>query len=171
MMSIAASMLRWSHVTAVMLAIPSFTLAAETVVVTLDQAKLTKAPERTATVVVGNPLIADVSVQAGGRIIVITGKGYGVTNLIVLDRNGQVLAEQLVQVRSPANNVVVYRGATVRESYNCAPYCEPRITLGDKSRRFPEFYFDGLLDETLERNVGAQRGEGGGGGGAGGAER
>ena len=57
--------------------------------VILDQAKLLKLPERVATIVVGNPLIADVALQSGG-ILVVTGKGYGVTNLIVLDRAGNV---------------------------------------------------------------------------------
>ena len=102
--------------------------------------------------VVGNPLIADVSIQAGGTMVV-TGKGYGVTNLIALDRTGKVLAEQLVQVRSPADNVVVYRGIA-RESYSCAPDCERRITLGDA----PD-YFDATLNETGNRNSRAQQGQ------------
>ena len=58
---------------------------AETIVVTMDQAKLSRVPSRTATLVVGNPLIADVSVQTGG-VMVITGKGYGVTNVITWRR-------------------------------------------------------------------------------------
>jgi len=132
--------------------------AAESIDVILDRARVTKTPERTATMVVGNPLIADVSIQAGG-VMVVTGKGYGVTNLIALDRAGQVLAELLVTVRSPVNSVVVFRGAAERESYSCAPYCEPRITLGDKSALFPDRYFDGILRETLDRNRGAQQGE------------
>jgi Pilus formation protein N terminal region len=146
--------------------------AAEAINVTLDQARVTKAPERTATIVVGNPLIADVSIQAGGAMVV-TGKGYGVTNLIMLDRGGQVLAELLVTVRTPANSVVVNRGPAkpgepaTRESYSCAPYCEPRITLGDRSTLYPERYFDGILKETLDRNGAAQQGEAvGGAGGA-----
>jgi Flp pilus assembly secretin CpaC len=53
----------------------------------LDQAKVLKLPEKTATLVVGNPLIADVAVQPGG-IMVVTGKSYGVTNLVALDRGG-----------------------------------------------------------------------------------
>ena len=57
----------------------------EPVTVHLDQAKLLKLPERTATLVVGNPLIADAVVQPGG-IVVITAKSYGVTNLVALDR-------------------------------------------------------------------------------------
>jgi Flp pilus assembly secretin CpaC len=120
--------------------------------VVLDQAKIAQVPDRTTTIVVGNPLIADVSIQAGGTLVV-TGKGFGVTNLLALDRGGKVLAEQLVRVKSPIDSVVVYRGVA-RESYSCAPYCERRITLGDA----PE-YFDTTLAETGNRNARAQQGQ------------
>jgi Flp pilus assembly secretin CpaC len=128
--------------------------AAETINVVLDQARIAKVPDRTSTIVVGNPLIADVSIQAGGTMVV-TGKGYGVTNLIALDRTGKVLAEQLVRVRSPSDSVVVYRGIA-RESYSCAPYCERRITLGDA----PD-YFESTLAETGNRNTRAQQSQAG----------
>src|SRR5262249_45973221 len=51
-----------------------------TVVVAIDRAKVVKLPDRTTTLVIGNPLIADAAVQAGG-IAVITAKSYGATNL------------------------------------------------------------------------------------------
>ena len=73
-----------------------------------------KLPERASTVVIGNPLIADVSMQSGG-VMVVNGKGYGVTNLIALDRNGATLMEKQVSVKGPyANTVVVYRGVASR---------------------------------------------------------
>ena len=119
--------------------------AAEVINVIMDQAKITPVPDRTATLVVGNPLIADVSVQAGGTMVV-TGKGYGVTNVIALDHAGKVFSDKLVRVKGPLENVVVYRGTT-RESYTCAPNCERRITLGDS----PE-YFETTLTQTAVRN-------------------
>ena len=67
--------------------------AAETLDITLDQATLMKLPDKVATIVVGNPMIADVAVQSGG-LVVVTGKGFGSTNLIVLDRAGAVLLER-----------------------------------------------------------------------------
>jgi Flp pilus assembly secretin CpaC len=103
--------------------------------VVLDQARLIKLPERASTLVIGNPLIADVSMQSSG-LMVVTGKGYGVTNLIALDRNGATLMEKQVSVKGPyANTVVVYRGVQ-RETYSCAPFCEPRVTLGDATAAF-----------------------------------
>jgi Pilus formation protein N terminal region len=126
--------------------IASPTRAADLVTVFLDQARLVRMPEHVATLVVGNPLIADVTLQAGG-LMVITGKGYGTTNLIALDRSGSVLRELSIEVQGPREDVViVYRGAE-RESYSCTPVCERRITLGDT----PDF-FTNNVGEVLTRN-------------------
>ena len=79
--------------------------AGEAVTVHIDQAKVLKLPEHTATLVIGNPLIADVTVQAGG-ILVVTAKSYGVTNVIALNRSGAVLMEHPIQVLMPNDNIV-----------------------------------------------------------------
>ncbi len=73
--------------------------AADTFVVAVDQARLMRVPDRTATIIVGNPLIADVSLQSGGMLVV-TGKGYGSTNFLALDRSGNVLSDQQLIVQS-----------------------------------------------------------------------
>jgi hypothetical protein len=118
--------------------------------ITLDEAKLLKLPDRVATIVIGNPIIADASVQPGG-VLVITGKGYGVTNLLVLDRTGSLLMEKTVEVRGPEKSVVVlYRGID-RETYSCTPLCERRITLGDANT-----YFEGLIGQIDSRTGLAQ---------------
>ena len=78
--SLAAGMLLWPMAA---VAEPS----ADAIAVNVDQARLVKLPARVATIVVGNPLIADVALQAGG-VIVVTGKGYGMTNFIALDTRG-----------------------------------------------------------------------------------
>ena len=103
---------------------------ADPIAVNVDQAKLVKLPARVATIVVGNPLIADVTLQAGG-VIVVTGKGYGATNFIAMDRAGEVLVDRVIQVEGPTDQLVtVYRGVE-RESYSCMPICQRRVTLGD----------------------------------------
>lgn len=124
----------WRLTAAVALALaaaPAAATLAETVVVPVDQARVLRLPSDTATVVIGNPLIADVSLQSGG-MLVLTGKGYGRTNLLALDRDGSVTMDVAVQVEAPRSSdlVVVYRG-TERESYSCAPGCSRRFTLGD----------------------------------------
>jgi Flp pilus assembly secretin CpaC len=103
--------------------------------VNIDQAKLIRLPERAATIVIGNPLVADITLQPGG-VIIVTGKSYGATNFVAMDRNGEVLLERIILVESPADRIVtVYRGIE-RESYSCMPVCQPRITLGDSERFF-----------------------------------
>jgi hypothetical protein len=104
-------------------------------------------------VVIGNPLIADVAVQPGG-VAVVTGKGYGTTNLIVLDRAGVTLMEKNIVVQGPRDRVVtVYRGID-RETYSCTPKCERRITLGDAPA-----YFDATLGQAGNRSGQAQGGQ------------
>jgi hypothetical protein len=100
-----------------------------------DQAKVIKIPDRTATIVLGDPFIADVSIQPGG-IAVITGKSFGDTNMLVLDKSGAVLNEQNIRVRGPVEpTVVVYRGIN-RETYSCSPDCQPHTTPGDDQTFF-----------------------------------
>ena len=114
------------------------------VTITLDQAQVMKLPDGVATLVVGNPLIADISIQSGG-MAVLTGKGYGVTNLVALDRSGAVLETKTIQVQGARDSVVVYRGVE-RESYSCTPKCERRITLGDSNE-----FFGSTLAQTSAR--------------------
>jgi hypothetical protein len=124
--------------------------ASASLTVVLDEATVLKLPERTTTLVVGNPLIADVSVQPGG-VLVVTGKGYGVTNVLALDRAGTVMMERIVTVQGPSDNVVVvYRGID-RESYSCTPKCERRIMLGDTPA-----YFTATLTQAGNLNLQAQ---------------
>jgi hypothetical protein len=104
--------------------------APDAIAVNVDQARLVKLPSRVSTIVVGNPLIADVTLQSGG-ILVVTGKGYGATNFIAMDRAGEVLVDRQIQVEGPTEEIVtVYRGID-RETYSCKPVCQRRMTLGD----------------------------------------
>ncbi len=128
------------------------TRAADTITVAVDQATISKLPERVTTLVIGNPLIADVSVQSGG-LLVVTGKGYGATNLIALDRGGAVLAERNIEVVGPRDRVVVvYRGVN-RETYSCMPFCEPRMTLGDGQDYFAQTGQQGQVRSSLARDA------------------
>jgi Pilus formation protein N terminal region len=132
------------------IAIPHLAAAAETLRVSVDEATLTKLPERVASIIIGNPLIADVTIQPGG-VLVVTGKGYGVTNIVALDRAGSVLMEKNILVEGPRDNVVVvYRGVQ-RQTYSCEPHCQRRITLGDS----PD-YFNAVIGQSGARNAQAQ---------------
>lgn len=138
--------------------------APESVAVNVDQAKLVKLPGKVATIVIGNPLIADVTLQPGG-IIVVTGKGYGATNFIALDRSGEVLVDRMIQVEGPSDQLVtVYRGVE-RESYSCLPICQRRVTLGDGGE-----YFKAAMDQagSLSGTAAGQAASAPAGGGGGG---
>jgi Flp pilus assembly secretin CpaC len=112
------------------------------VAVNVDQAKLVKLPGRVTTIIVGNPLIADVTLQPGG-IVVVTGKGYGATNFVAMDRAGEILVDRLIEVQGPTEQLVtVYRGVD-RESWSCRPVCQRRVTLGDS-----ENYFKAAIDQA-----------------------
>ena len=118
----------------------------DSVAVIVDQARVIKLPERVSTIVVGNPLIADVTLQPGGMVVV-TGKGYGSTNMIAMDRTGAILADRSIQVQGPTDKLVtVFRGVD-RESYSCTPVCQRRATLGDAPS-----YFDAVLGQTGNLN-------------------
>jgi Flp pilus assembly secretin CpaC len=131
---------------AIVAGLSSRAVAAEPIDVIVDQARVVKLPEKVATLVVGNPLIADVSLQPGGTMVV-TGKGYGATNVMAIDRGGAVLLDRMIQVEAPTEKLVtVFRGVN-RETYSCTPVCQQRITLGDGSD-----YFKSTLDQAGSRN-------------------
>jgi Flp pilus assembly secretin CpaC len=135
--------------------------ALESVMVLVDHAKVVRLPEKAQTVIVGNPAIADVAVQRNG-VMVVTGKSFGVTNLIALDAAGTLLAESLVRVGAASDSVLTVQRGMDRESYSCAPECQPSVQLGDAQK-----YFGQVGGQASSRNALAMgRGGGGGGGGA-----
>jgi hypothetical protein len=98
--------------------------------ITPDEAKIARVPQGTVTLVIGNPIVADVTMLKGTESMVVTGKGFGETNLIALDAQGNVLDEKTVRVVPTTTTLLVQRGME-RESYSCAPQCMPTVQLGD----------------------------------------
>ena len=96
--------------------------AASDVVINADQAKIISVSGQPGMVVVGNPSIADVTVR--GDQVVLMGRNYGVTNLIILDREGNQLAALDVTVQITDKNAVHVFKAGGRMSLACAPVCE-----------------------------------------------
>ena len=117
---------RSSIVIAALLVAASFVapaMAGAGIEVTMNQAKIVKLSRPADTIVVGNPAIADASVQDASTIV-LTGKGFGVTNLVVLDTDGSpIVDEQVTVVRQAASSVRIYRRAEV-QTMSCTPYCE-----------------------------------------------
>jgi Flp pilus assembly secretin CpaC len=100
------------------------------VYVDVDRARVVRMPDGAQTLIIGNPLIADVTMLKSNRLLVITGKSFGTTNLILLDDAGSEVSEQTITVTPPMDKLVVLRGAR-RESYACAPDCAPAVDLAD----------------------------------------
>lgn len=91
--------------------------------VTMNQAKIVRLTRAADTIVVGNSSIADAAVQDASTIV-LTGKGFGVTNLVVLDAAGNpIVDEQVTVVRQAASSVRIYRRSEV-QTLSCTPYCE-----------------------------------------------
>lgn len=105
--------------------------------VTLDQAKVAQVPTGTTTLVVGNPSIADVTMLKGGVGMIVTGRGYGQTNLIAIDAQGGILDEKQIRV-VPGHSVLVVQRGNSRSSYSCHPLCLPEPQLGDDTSVFSD---------------------------------
>jgi len=99
--------------------------------VNIDEAKIVELNRPINQVIIGNPSIADVTVQSRS-ILVFTGKSTGHTNIILLDENNrQILNEKVhVSTSNESGMVVVHRGSA-RSSYHCGTICNGRVALGD----------------------------------------
>ena len=100
-----------------------------------DQAKVLKVNGTAASVIVGNPMIADVVLQGG--VVAVQGRHFGNTNVLILDSRGNEIASIQVNVlREESNSVEIYKGAAEgkivgKHSYICAPDCESVMMPGD----------------------------------------
>ena len=107
------------------------------IMATVDQARLVKIPTGTETLIIGNPTIADVTLLKQNNLMILTPKAFGETNFIALDKNGSPVAESMIEVVNGSNAVVVQRGM-LRQSYSCAPRCQPTERLGDDDKYLSE---------------------------------
>ena len=117
--------------------IPLGAAHAEKLVVTTDKAKIIKLPNQTKTVIVGNPIVADVTIGKDG-LVILTGKSFGTTNLIALDGTGAILNESTIQVQQANENLVIVQRGLDRETYSCTPSCMPSVALGDEQKYFTD---------------------------------
>lgn len=105
------------------------------VIVTVDRAKVFRISSPASTVIVGNPAIADATVE-DDVTLVLTGRSFGVTNLIVLDREGNPIVDETIVVRGHEENTVRIYRREERVTMACAPVCEPTLTIGDDAQGF-----------------------------------
>ncbi|WP_196259949.1 pilus assembly protein N-terminal domain-containing protein [Pelagibacterium limicola] len=98
--------------------------------VNANMARVLRLSAPAATVIIGNPAVADVTIQ-DPQTLVLTGKSYGRTNMIILDSRGDPIADTIVEVTQLVSDTVTVFMGSQRTSLSCAPACQPTITLGD----------------------------------------
>jgi hypothetical protein len=99
--------------------------------VRIDQATRVSLSAPARDVFIGNPSVADVTV-IDGRNLLVMGKAYGVTNIVVLDARGRtILDRQIVVSASDEGRISFYRGPDVY-NYACAPRCERTPMPGER---------------------------------------
>lgn len=141
-------------------ALPRQASAAD-LVVKYDQSQIVRFQRDVAEIIIGNPTVAEVFVH-NPKMLVVTGKTFGVTNAIFLDSKREVITEQrIIVVRDSTSVVSLHRGMK-RETYNCTPQCNPSMTIGDDPN-----YFNTVktLSESKMRYSEPNANAGGGGGG------
>ncbi len=120
----------------------------EPISVKVNMARILRINAPAATVIVGNPGVADVTIQ-DPQTLVLTGKSFGQTNLIVLDSLGNPIADTLVEViQAQADLITVYQG-NARNTLVCSPTCQPTIMLGDD----PAFTSASVASSTIIQSV------------------
>ncbi len=119
--------------------------AAQSVRVAVDQTGLVRLPQEAATIVVGNPAIADAMLY-DARTLFLSGRVFGQTNLIALNADGQVIyAADVSVVMSDRNHVQVIRNQvsdiTISQyTYVCDPVCRATLSVGDTNAHFQEVH-------------------------------
>lgn len=91
-----------------------------------------------ASIVIGNPRIADVAVQPtnDGNLILITGRTFGTTNLLIFNSDGKEVYSGDIAVTTNTANLVSVNRAGNTNTYDCAPRCRSVLAIGDENGYF-----------------------------------
>lgn len=109
---------------------PALAETTDPISVKVNMARILRISAPAATVIIGNPGVADITIQ-DPQTLVLTGRSYGQTNLIILDAAGNPVADTIVSVvQAQTDLVTVYMG-TSRTTLACEPVCQPTVMLGD----------------------------------------
>ena len=128
------ALFRLSLTAAMMLLATAPLLAGPSINVGADHARIVSVAGTPSAVVVGNPMFADVSVQQG--VIIVHGRNFGATNVIVLDVDGNQLAAFDVNVTSAGDrNISVFKAGHAFSSV-CAPLCQYTLQTGEDQEWF-----------------------------------
>ena len=124
---------------------------AQSLSIKIDQAARITLPREAHDVIVGNPMIADVT-MLDSRHLAVMGKSFGVTNILVSDADGRVIYNrQLLISSADTGHVQVYRAADLY-NYACAPRCERSPMAGEPDTGGPYSRYSGSAKDYAGRN-------------------
>lgn len=108
----------------------------------VDRAAVVQVPEAVSSLLIGNPMIVDLTIQRTG-LGVITGKAPGSTNLIALNERGEVISESEIVVAGygARNHVTIIQAGKqgTRQSFVCAGHrCDEAISPSDSNAIYTE---------------------------------
>ena len=108
--------------------------------VEINKTQIMHLPAPAAAIVVGNPSIADISVHSP-TLLFIVGRGYGTTNVIILDNVGNTIMNTDIQVLASksSSSKRIYLVGEGWKSYDCKPLCQPAPVLGDEPGFIAQF--------------------------------
>lgn len=108
------------------------------IALSMDEVRTLTFAKPIATIYVGNPSIADIT-MIDARHAFVLGKAYGRTNIVALNHDGlQVYNERIDVAQGSTETLTLNRGAQ-RVTYNCnSGRCEPSPTPGDGKDAFAE---------------------------------
>lgn len=115
--------------------------------VTIDFAEIVRLPQSIATVIIGNSGVVDVELPRAG-MMVLTGKAPGVTNLVLVNEDGDQTDEYLVEVVPSRRKLTTVHQGSKKETYQCGNGCTPVLSVGDDGD-----HFDKAGTQTQTRNT------------------
>jgi hypothetical protein len=119
--------------------------ASEQLVLIADQSRVVKLPAPPATVVVGNPSIADATLD--GASLFLHARGPGLTNITVLDLAGNPVVDYLIHVTYADDQSLALYSPAGRVTFTCTKDCEPVSRIGDNNNGFQN-YISQLTSKT-----------------------
>jgi hypothetical protein len=117
----------------------------QALIVDVDQSKVLSLASTPDTLVIGNPSIADASIQ--GTNLFLHGRSFGTTNIIALDAKGGELANYELTVQLGGRyNLAVFKAGN-EFSFVCAPNCEAQMHVGDQK----DWFREGVLERNKDK--------------------
>jgi len=100
--------------------------------VNMDHARILKLDRPVSKVIVGNSQVADATV-ADPKTIVLTGRSFGTTNIVLLDADDNAIIDRRILVSIDEGNTVRVFRQTERSVLSCTPACEQHAQQNDNA--------------------------------------